>query len=488
MTLSSLYQNQTVTTTIEDEAVKAGRRLLSDYYPNRNANLIRLPTISSHKSHTPDSTRSIHSTSIRVAFVGNSMMYFNDFPRFFATLTHTGSRGQVTIKQNSCLRGGASITSLLHNGNGMLPQFQTPNAIVYSNDTDYEFTYDYGACTVQELLTGHDEVVQNLIETDSNRIPHHESSVLSKNPCQFDSSFLEWIRIHQEPKQMPYRRSTGQRISSTRSGKETMSSGWDYVVINDSTRDPAHEHTRRRSLDTLSTSYVDWFKSMNRNVTPVFLWTHAYIPKYPSLVRNMVGLEDVANFTSLTGIGYRTYADLLHTRLLSMFRHPERPLPLIVPYGLCCLVVYEENPDLWIKLFHNADHIHASPTGTMLQGLSLYATIFGQMPSIDAIVAGSRSFEGGININQGNGNEINDYNYVVEHHDLSYLFANARMMQHAWDPPNLMVSPADAFLLWEVTRRVVLDGYIPQTYVHYNNEETAFLPPGSSIQPHGIRY
>ena len=49
---------------------------------------------------------------------------------------------------------------------------------------------------------------------------------------------------------------------------------WDYVMINDNTRDPARLETRQTSLETLKTTYVPWFRETG--ATPVFLWTHAY--------------------------------------------------------------------------------------------------------------------------------------------------------------------------------------------------------------------
>jgi hypothetical protein len=86
----------------------------------------------------------------------------------------------------------------------------------------------------------------------------------------------------------------------------------------------------------------------------VFLWTHAYSVESTER-RNMTGLEDVANFKSLTGVGVRAYVDLLKVLL---------PVePRIAPIGLAFLVVFEEDIDLWHQLFHNADHLHASPLG-----------------------------------------------------------------------------------------------------------------------------
>tara|TARA_B110001452_G_scaffold112509_1_gene93377 strand:- start:398 stop:1303 length:906 start_codon:yes stop_codon:yes gene_type:complete len=54
--------------------------------------------------------------STRVAFVGNSIIYYNDLPRLIATLG--GS-----VVQDSCLRGGVNFAQLLQKGNGMRDKF-----------------------------------------------------------------------------------------------------------------------------------------------------------------------------------------------------------------------------------------------------------------------------------------------------------------------------------------------------------------------------
>jgi len=51
----------------------------------------------------------------RVAFIGNSIIYYNDCPRFLVNL----SQGHVNIHQDSCLRGGTNLQQLWEQGNGM---------------------------------------------------------------------------------------------------------------------------------------------------------------------------------------------------------------------------------------------------------------------------------------------------------------------------------------------------------------------------------
>ena len=48
-----------------------------------------------------------------VAFLGNSILYYNDTPRLVEAL------GSGSIAQDSCLRGGVTFAQLLRDGNGM---------------------------------------------------------------------------------------------------------------------------------------------------------------------------------------------------------------------------------------------------------------------------------------------------------------------------------------------------------------------------------
>lgn len=92
---------------------------------------------------------------VRVAFVGNSYLYFNDVPRVFQALCHHHG---IRVDIKDCLRGGASFKSLLQHGNGMEKKFNTPAAMLPDG------SYDVGAPTVEALLSepeGWDFVVAN---------------------------------------------------------------------------------------------------------------------------------------------------------------------------------------------------------------------------------------------------------------------------------------------------------------------------------------
>ena len=262
---------------------------------------------------------------ISVAFVGNSMQYYNDFPRFMEALS------QGHISQDSCLHGDATIRTLLHTGNGMYPKFMTANAVVDDaaeyiyNQMDDDATiviHDYGACTVRQLLIGEDsrlpdqEQMENYDdyfdpEDDDNKNYINDGT----NPCFEDQYYMAYLetRYAENP---PH---------------------WDYIVINDNTRSPARNNTRQRSLEELEASYVPWLKETG--ATPVFIVTHAYWTSW----RDMTGLEDVPTFTSLTYMGYREYAALLEQYL------PYNQKPRIAPVAIAFLTIWEEVSHVWLR-------------------------------------------------------------------------------------------------------------------------------------------
>lgn len=339
-----------------------------------------------------------------IAFLGNSMLYFNDFPRFFQRF----SAGTHKVVQNSCLHGGGSIPSLFMEGNGMFPQFQTPEAVL--TEVGDHTIYDYGACTVQQLLTGTDP----RLDDPGYAVPEDTNNTNVLNPCREDPVYLDYAEEYFRNQQIV----------------------WNYIVINDNTRNPALGSSRARSLQFLEQFYVPWFKQTG--AVPVFLWTHAYsVESTPT--RNMTGLTDVANFTSLTGAGYREYV-----KLLKLYLPEKTQAPRIAPVGLAFLMVYEERQDVWATLFHS-DQIHASPSGTFLQGCIIYHTLFGEMPRRDWVVR----------------------------HDMEFFWKRARMMQHAWEPPNPMVDYPTAEYLYSVAERIMVEGEVPASYIDYQNGEVA---------------
>ena len=113
-----------------------------------------LPPQSSTTSHVMTSSSSLHAqesqtehandqnNGIKVAFLGNSILYFNDTPRFLVNL----SKNKIAY-QDSCLRGGTTLTELYTLGNGMKRHgFATHNALMANGE------HDVGSPTVQYLL------------------------------------------------------------------------------------------------------------------------------------------------------------------------------------------------------------------------------------------------------------------------------------------------------------------------------------------------
>lgn len=89
-------------------------------------------------------------TTNNIAFLGNSMLYYNDCPRLVQCMLQMQSCGRQ-VHQDSCLRGGTNLTELWRKGNGMRHKFGIKDA------------GDIGAPTVSALLgdTTWDVVVLN---------------------------------------------------------------------------------------------------------------------------------------------------------------------------------------------------------------------------------------------------------------------------------------------------------------------------------------
>lgn len=277
---------------------------------------------------------------ISVAFIGNSMIYFNDLPRFMEAL----SANKLT--QNSCLHGGATIRTMLATGNGMYKKWSTANALVPGYED--EGIHDFGACTVHQLMFGFDS-----------RLYYDDDDNTGENDDALSYSYYEGINpCHEDENYLPYL----EKKYALDPPK------WDFVVLNDNTRSPARNTSRQTALEKLENSYVDWFNATG--AIPVFLCTHAYWTEW----RNMSGLVDVPTFTSLTYEGYRQYAKLLQSHL------PEWQKPRLAPVNIAFLTVWEENYAMWEQLFH-IDEVHASPHGTFLTGCVIYYTLFGRMPT-----------------------------------------------------------------------------------------------------------
>jgi hypothetical protein len=339
-----------------------------------------------------------HMPSANIAFAGNSIMFVNDLPRFFQAVS-----GEQ-IYQNSCLHGSLNLMSILQRGNGMYNKWNTLNAVVAINTTDNSTIYDFGACSVPQLLFGRDES----LSVDNKNGAYVKDG---KNPCFEDPNYLPYL-------QKTYNAPT-----------------WDYIVMNDNTGYPGTYSKRQKSLRALRQVYANMF--LESGSRPVLLETHGYDVGVVADDDDGTITEDdnpassVPVFTSRVHYGYQVYAHLLAEYL------PPTHQPILAPVGLAFLLLWEENFGLWKKLFFY-DGFHPSAHGTYLIGCVVYAAIFGRMPP--AQYALNRNVE--------------------------QLWSNARKMQlKTSDDYPTMPFPTfeEANYLYIIAERVVLRGHTPKS-------------------------
>jgi uncharacterized protein YcfL len=273
-----------------------------------------------------------YETNITVAFVGSSLLFVNDIPRLVEAIS-----GQHVV-QNSCLHARGSLSSILLTGNGLYYRWRTDNAILEQSlmsNGRWSTIYDLGACTVPQLLFGHDN---DISYANQNGLYYNDGN----NPCIKDYMYYRYT-------------------------KSLNATDWNFVVLNEQTKRMAVSNARSASVTTLENYYAPMLK--NISAIPIIVQPHAYW----SDSSNMTGLSDVATFTSLIYQGTEEYAVALKDQL------PSSQTPRVAPVGLAFLVIYEENHDLWEQLF-GSDGIHASLFGSYVIGLCLYATMYGKMP------------------------------------------------------------------------------------------------------------
>eukprot|EP00535_Pseudo-nitzschia_heimii_P012564 CAMPEP_0197198460 /NCGR_PEP_ID=MMETSP1423-20130617/33383_1 /TAXON_ID=476441 /ORGANISM="Pseudo-nitzschia heimii, Strain UNC1101" /LENGTH=529 /DNA_ID=CAMNT_0042652293 /DNA_START=263 /DNA_END=1853 /DNA_ORIENTATION=- len=466
---------------------------------------------------------------MRVAMIGNSLMYYNDLPRLLEAM----SNGHLS--QDSCLHGAASFKSHLLYGNGMFVKWDTGNAriwnvdnadnydsateayqeymesVYYNNDdaynddngqrqyttykldTKYSHIYDFGACTVRQLLLGVDERLVEEYENDDDqnnddsneddrrrrqrqrRRISERTTQQDRNPSRQQVRRQETIiipsaeeRHHRledatndddyykmgddnpvDDEQVDYYAnvddSFNENFPLTNDGKnpcllsanyyffkqsqyDEFNGGvpkWDYILLNDNSRGPCCTSPREEGIELLVDVYVPW-------ILKTGAVTHAYWPSS----RDMSGLTDIPTFMSLTYEGYREYAEAIGQLL------PEHQQPKLAPVGLAFLLIWEENPTFWQNLIH-MDEIHLTPTGTFLEGLVVYATLYGHLPSPSVVLNG----------------------------DVANLFSNARRMTPSEHIQEAYPTLDNARYLYHIASRI-MNGEIPRTFIHYTNGES----------------
>ena len=360
---------------------------------------------------------------VSVAFIGNSIQYYNDFPRFMEAL----SDGHIS--QNSCLHGNADLSSLFSNGNGMYDKWNTGPAKIlevnftYNNQGEDQPLYDFGACSVAQLLFGADERLTDYLNFNvSNNLSDESDNLMENdgtNPCFENPWYYSYLQSKYQYEGPPR---------------------WDYIVINDNTRSPCCTTQRANGIEMLRDVYIPWF--LDTGATPIFLDTHAYWAP----TRDMRGLTDIPTFTSLSYEGYREYINIVSTYL------PPEQQPRLAPVGLAFLMVWEEDFALWESLIHY-DHIHPSPSGTFLQGCIVYAAIFGKLPPVD-IITGHESFQ--------------------------FFEATRRMVptSHRQKP---FPTRKEVLYLYHVAQRIMIEKQLPKSLIQYHNQDSVYYEPDDEL-------
>jgi hypothetical protein len=291
--------------------------------------------------YTVEYMASTDKSSYNVAFIGNSNIFLNDLPR----LVETMSQGHMF--QDSCLHAGGSMLKIVRTGNGMYNRWTTENALIESvewndNNGNRVSLYDYGACSVPQLLLGYDpelsyaNYMNNFYDDGS-------------NPCFENNDYLDYTNSfnYSEP--------------------------WDYVVLADQSKRMAFEEARYEAYLSFNYTYIPILNETGS--VPIILQPHAF---WSDQV-NMTGLDDVTNFTSHIYNGALKYQTFL-TKALK-----KKQKARLAPVGNAFLVVYNQDRNMWSKLFLE-DNIYPSPYGTYLYGLVVYGTIYGHLPAASAVV------------------------------------------------------------------------------------------------------
>mmetsp|Transcript_23287 Transcript_23287/g.32620 ORF Transcript_23287/g.32620 Transcript_23287/m.32620 type:complete len:403 (-) Transcript_23287:178-1386(-) len=338
-------------------------------------------------------------SDVKVAFLGNAILASNDLPRFMEAL------GQHShIQQDSCLHGSASITSIFTTGNGMYGKWTTATAQTLEENY-WGAEYDYGSCTPTQMLYGYDADLSAYNQDGT----YYDDG---RNPCFQDTDGTMYLNYLNDM--------IGVR------------GDFDYLVIADQTKRIAIPQSRNQSMETLKTVVLPML--LETNVTPIIMETHSFWSAYT----NMTNLDDVPTFQSMIHAGCQDYADVLKEGL------PRSQKPKIAPVGLAFLTIWEEDEDMWFKLFQN-DDIHTSIWGSYLYGLVLYATIYHKMPPRSVAIPSN----------------------------MADLWSKARRLDDAAQDDTIEYPDKDdAIYLYRIADRVAKKGYIPKTLIkNYQPEE-----------------
>jgi hypothetical protein len=364
--------------------------------------------VKENDSSSHNSNKSCPVKTISMAFCGNSMLYFNDSPRlleFMITLAQpsivgvggaaTESGGgaadgedtgadagvsddtydrnsnhgnsnvpqQIQVVQDSCLRGGATLSSLYTHGNGMTTKFQTPAAQIQ----------------LSQLIS---TLPKQLFSTNANLICTNDAnnSVNDNKPTEtttkpsLDSAHSQ---SHSHTKSSSSSSSLHYDIGSHTVQKMLQSrTNWDFIILNDHTQGPARLSSRKQTQRTLRTKYIPLIlqqqQTKDKSHTKVItIQTPAY---QKEKIKDSDDLGNFVHFTDLLAEGTAAYVQTLRDAGLTNAH--------VAPVGEAYRYIYNTNRTLW-NLLYSWDHFHPSPYGTYLQICVLYCIMFQQCLPID---------------------------------------------------------------------------------------------------------
>ena len=286
--------------------------------------------------------QAFNSVQTNVAFIGNSNLFVNDLPRLMEAF------GNGKLFQDSCLHSKGSLMNIIKTGNGMYQRWQTQNAILDNDlmdngtwtdeDGDTTLLYDYGACSVPQLLIGHDEYLSlgGYDDEDDDET----------NPCLQSSQYLEYTESFD------------------------YSAPWDFVVLTDQSKRMCYAEAREDALLAFNYTYIPILQ--HTSGIPIIVQPHGFWSESV----NMTGLGDVPSFTAQIYNGALAYVEFMEEQLSEV---------RLAPVGMAFLAIYDDDKDLWSKLFLS-DGIHPSPSGTFLYASVIYATIYGHMPKSRVVI------------------------------------------------------------------------------------------------------
>lgn len=134
---------------------------------------------------------------IRVLFVGNSQIYYNDMPRILEALAESAPKDRPRIKAGRALTGGATLEYHWNKGTGK----DTPRAKITEEKWDYVVIQEYSSVASQESFTKHARLFHELIRpTGAQTVLFATANFPSPYPKGFQDLHDKHVALAQELK------------------------------------------------------------------------------------------------------------------------------------------------------------------------------------------------------------------------------------------------------------------------------------------------